>query len=104
MRVVEEVRAEVEAVAVPAASRVARRRAGDALVRRARRSSELRDHPAVRDLVVEDDRVAVACGLADAAEAAPERRDPGRAVERGARRLAEDLEALVHDLDVLRGA
>src|SRR5439155_9710927 len=98
-----EVRAEVEAVAEPAAGRIARRRDGDALIGRHRDTGELGDDPAVGELVVEDDRVAVAVVLTDAAEAAPEGGDPGRAVDRASRRLVEDLEALVDDLDILSG-
>src|SRR5213076_430923 len=38
------------------------------------------------------------------AEAAPQRRNVDRCHDRGAGRLVEDLETLVHDLDVLREA
>ena len=60
-----------------------------------------RDHPAVGELVVEDDRVTRAARLADAAEPRPERRDPLRPEQRRAGRLVEDLEAGVDELDVL---
>ena len=107
LRVVEEVRAEVEVVAVVGAGRVARSRDGDALFgrgagrKRARGAVELADHPAAGELVVEHDRVALVLGLAEAAEPAPERRDRNRAEQRGAA-LVEDLEGGVDDLDVLR--
>src|SRR5581483_1917824 len=91
LRVVEEVRAQVEAVAVPRARRVARLRDGDALVRRdvVPVDGELAHEPAVGELVVEHDGVAGAAALAEAAETAPERADPDWAEQRGARRLVE---------------
>src|SRR5439155_3090438 len=101
LRVVEEARAEVEGVAVVRARRVAGRRDSDALVGGYARAGELTDHPAVSELVVDDDRVSGAARLADAPEAAPEGRDANRAEERRTSRLVEDLKALVHDLDVL---
>src|SRR5207247_139847 len=61
---------------------------------------ELRDDPAVRDLVVEDHRVAVIVVLTVAAEAAPERVDRHRAVD-GRARLVEDREVGVDGLHVV---
>src|SRR5262249_61407049 len=64
--------------------------------------SELSDDPAIRDLVVEHDRVALTERLARAAEAAPQARDGDRAELRIAVGLVEYLQTLVHDLHVLR--
>ena len=102
--IVEEVRAQVKAVAGISAGRVGRGGDGDALVCRNGRPGELADEPAVGELVVEHDRVAVAGRLADAGEAGPERGDSHRPEDGGARRLVEDLEAFIDDLDVLRQA
>ena len=99
--VVVEVGSEGVSVAVVGAGRVTGLRDRDALVSRNGGSRELADQPAVGELVVEDDRIAVAVELAVAAEARPERGDVRRAVERRTA-LAEDLEPLVHHLDVLR--
>src|SRR5207245_2313532 len=94
LRVVEEVGSEVEAVAVPGAGRVAGRRDGDALVSDrnvACGSCELRDDPAVRELVVEDNGIAGSTVLTSTPEAAPERHDVDWAEDRGTGRLVEDL-------------
>src|SRR5262249_32712262 len=103
--VVEEIVAEMKAVAMVRAGGVARDRDRDALVGRSiSRRRELTDDPAVGELIIEQYGIAAARSLADAAEAAPDRGDPDRAENRGARRLVEDLVALVDDLDVLREA
>jgi hypothetical protein len=105
LRVVDEVLSEVEPVAVVGAARVAGTRDGDALVGDDARgvvAGELRDDPAVGQLVVEHYRVAVPVELAQAAEPAPQRPDVDRPEDGCAGRLVEDLEALVDDLDVLR--
>ncbi len=94
----------MKAVAVIAAGRVGRGGDGDALVRYERGAGELADEPAVGDLIVEHDRVAVAGELAKSAEAGPDRGDGHGPEHRGARRLVEDLEPFVDDLDVLRQA
>ena len=103
LRVVVEVRPEVEVVAVPRPRGIVGGRDRNALVRRVAGSRELRDQPAVRGLVVESDRVTRAA-LAHSAEARPHRVDRGGAEDGGAGGLVEDLEGAVHDLDVLRVA
>ena len=104
MRVVEEVRAQVEGVPEERARRVARGRDRDALICRDAGPGELADQPAIRELVVEDHRVAIAVGLAHAAEPTPDRRDADRAEHRCPGRLVPDLVAVVDDLDELRRA
>jgi len=66
--IIKEVRAEVKAVAIPSASGIARGRNCDAFVSRNAGSGKLTDDPAVSELVVEHDRIAIASGLANAAE------------------------------------
>src|ERR1044072_9958295 len=94
----------MEAVAVPRAGRVTRGGDGNALVRRHARSRELREQPAIGELVVEHDGIAEAARLAHAAEAVPDGGDPDRPEQRRARGFVEHLESLVNDLDVLRRA
>ena len=74
MRIIEKVGAEVKAIAIVSAGRIRRSRDSDALVGRAA-PGELADEPAVGNMVVEDNRVAVATGLANTAEAGPDRAD-----------------------------
>ena len=102
--IVEEVCAEMKAIAVIRAGGIARDGDGDALVGRDPGACELADDPAVGELVVDHDRVAVAIGLANAAKAGPDRGDARRPQHRGTRGLVEDLIAFVDDLDVLRRA
>ena len=66
-----------------------------------RRAGELGDDPAVGEMIVKDDWVASAIGLADAAEASPERSDPNWSQDRCAGCLVKDLIAFVHHLNVL---
>ena len=64
----------MKAVAIVGAGGVARGGDGDALVRRDRRARELADEPAVGELVIEHDRVALPVVCANAAKAGPDRR------------------------------
>ena len=104
MGIVEEVRAQVKAITVIGTGGVARGGDGNALVCRDPTARELADDPAVGELVVEDDGIAVAGGLADAAKPAPDRGDARGTQHRSARVLVEDLVAFVDDLHVLRRA
>src|SRR5207248_5960100 len=82
--VVEHVRAEQERVQVVRAGRVAGRRDRDALavlLARGRLRDELRDEPPFRELVVDDDRVAVVVGRALAVGTGPELVDRRRAAQ-----------------------
>ena len=100
--VVEDAAGDDVVVAEPRAGRVAGLRHRDALVER-RRGGELAEHPPVRHVVVEDDRVAVVPGLAVPAEAGPQRVVGERAQE-ALSRPAVDREDQVHGLHVVVGA
>ena len=91
MRVVEKVCSEVKAIAMVGTGGVRGRRDGNALVCWNRRAGELTDEPAVGNLVVKDNGVAIAVVLADAAEARPDRTDGSWPKDRCASRLIEDL-------------
>src|SRR4030095_12270079 len=82
-----------------APSGVARCRNRDALVSQS--ASKLTDQPTIGDLVIQHDRITLTGGLSAAAETGPDRLDTIRAENGSAGRLAKDLVALVHDLDVL---
>src|SRR5438046_2725011 len=101
MRVIEEVGAEMKAIAIVGASGVRGRRDGNALVGRDRGAGELADQPAISYFVVEHNRIAVAITLADTAEARPDRADGCWPEDRGPRGLIKDLITFVHDLNVL---
>ena len=63
---------------------------------------KLADEPAIRDLVIEHDRITLAGGLANAAKASSRRTTILAGPRIGsAGRLIKDLVAFVHDLDVL---
>ena len=66
MWIVKKVRAEMKAIAIVCAGGIGGRRDGDTLVGSAYRPwpGKLGDDPAVRDMVIEDDRVAAAAVLA----------------------------------------
>ena len=64
---------------------------------------ELADQPAVREVVVEDNRIAVVAGLAVTAEPVPEGW-PGRGTEQHRAVLGEDLEGHVDPLQVVVAA
>ena len=105
LRVVEEhVRTEQERVQVVGARRIGARRDGDAfavLLAAVGRSDELRQQPAVRQLVVDDDRITFVVCLALAVRVRPQLVDLGRRTQHGAR-LRVHGEARVDHLDVLR--
>jgi len=104
MGIVKKVGTHVKAVAIVGAGGVGGRRDGDALIgdRGAARSArKLGDDPAVRDVIIEHDRVAKAAVLAGAAEAGPDGGDPQRSQDRGPGCLIKDLITFVHHLDVL---
>ena len=91
-------------VPVPRPERAARRRHGDALIERAARivrERELGHQPAIGDLVVEHDRIAVVPRLARAAESLPECLAARRPVQHGAC-LVVDGERKIHELNVVR--
>ena len=84
LRIVREAVGVTERVAVIAAGRIARRRDGDALLKRRGGDLELRNDPAVGNPVVGDDRIAVVLDLAAAAESTPQRVEGDRSVQRRA--------------------
>ena len=96
--VVEDGRAVREVVPVPRARRIVGLRDRNALVDRRRGMCELADQPPVGKPVVQDDRVAIIVGLAEAAEPTPDRVDRRRP-EQFRSGLAEDREQCVHGLD-----
>ena len=106
LRIVVELRlVHEELVRAPAPGRVARIRDGDALVERALARAgegELRNHPALRELVVEDDRVAVVVRAAER-RAREDRVARGRGHDLGAR-LRVDGVVGVDPLHVVVGA
>ena len=105
MRVIEEVRPEVKAITIIGAGCVARGGDRDAFIgyrRASSRGGELSDHPTIGQLIIEDDRITGAAGLAGATEAAPERTDAIRPEDRVASGFVEDLVTFVHHLDILR--
>ena len=91
----------MKGIAIVSAGGIRGSRDGDALVGWDRRAGELADEPAVGEMVVEDDRVAPASGLADAAEAGPDRADGSWPKDRRTGCLVKDLIAFVHNLNVL---
>jgi len=102
MRIIEKVGAQVKGITIVSAGGIRGSRDGDALVGRNRCAGELADEPAVGDMVVEDDGVAVAIALADAAEAGPDRGDGSWPQDRCTGCFVKDLITFVHHLDVLR--
>ena len=92
----------MEAITIVATGGVARCRNRDALVSQS--ACKLTDQPAIGYLVIQNDRITLTAGLANAAETGPDRLDIIRAENGSASRLVKDLVALVHDLDVLRCA
>src|SRR6266705_3186311 len=62
---------------------------------------ELGYDPAIINLIIKDNRVTLASGLADTAKSRPNRLDADRAKNRVAGRFIEDLVTLVHDLHIL---
>ena len=104
MRIVKEVRAKVKAIASIGAGGVRRRGNGDAFVgdrSAACGAGKLRDQPAVRDVVIENDGIAGSAVLACAAESVPNRRNAIRSQKRTAGGFVKNLKALVHYLNVL---
>ena len=104
MGIVKKVGTHVKAVTIVSAGGIRGRRDGDALVgdrRAARGAGKLGDDPPVRDVIIEDDRVAKAAVLAGAAEAGPDRGDSQGSQDRRPGCLIKDLVAFVHHLDVL---
>src|SRR5712691_698978 len=76
VRIVEEVVTHVKTIAVIGAAGIARGRDGDALVRHSYAVvRELADDPAVGELVIEHDGIAVTGGFARTAKAGPDRGD-----------------------------
>src|SRR5437016_11977392 len=63
---------------------------------------KLSDDPSIGQMVVKDNRIAVATSLAGAAETGPDGRDTIRSQDGVAGRFIEYLVALVNNLDVLR--
>ena len=92
----------LERVAIKGSSSVGSCRDRDALQVRRGGDGELAEDPALRDFVVEDDRIAVIIGLASTAKAGPERIAGGWPSDFGASRLIEDGERSVDPLHVLR--
>src|SRR4051794_19352021 len=90
----------MESVTIPGTSRIVGRRNSNALVRR-HGTGELADHPSIRDLIVKNDRVAVASGLAETTEAGPNGNDARWPKNGSARIFIEDLIAFVDHLDIL---
>ena len=72
MRIIESVGAEVKGIAIVTAGGIAGRGDSDAFIGNVS-AGELADEPAVGKVVVENDRVALASRLADAAKAGPDR-------------------------------
>jgi hypothetical protein len=101
MRIIEEIGAEVEGIAIVGAGSIRGSGDGDALVGGDRRACELADEPAVGNTVIESDRVATAIVLADTAKAGPDRADGSWPKDRRTRCLVKDLIAFVHNLNVL---
>ncbi|PZR75012.1 MAG: hypothetical protein DLM73_06450 [Chthoniobacterales bacterium] len=106
VRVVKKVGAEVKAVTVVSAGGVGRGRDGDALIgdRPARNAGELADQPAVGQVIVEHDWIAMSAGFTDAAKAGPDRRDALGPQDGSPRVLVENLIAFVDDLNILGGS
>ena len=94
----------LERVAIPGAGGVGRDRDGDALHVGAGGDGELAHHPAVGELVVGDDGIAVVVELAAAAEAGPQRIGRDRAGDERAVGLVKDGEVGVDPLHILRCA
>jgi hypothetical protein len=101
MRIIKKVGAEVKGIAIVSAGGIRGGGDGDALVGWGPRTGELADKPAVGDMVVEHDGVAIAISLADTAEAGPDRGDGSRPKDRRTGCLVKDLIAFVHNLNVL---
>ena len=107
VRIIEEIRPEVKAIPIIGAGGIARGGNRNALVsdrRASGRTGELADHPAISQLIVKNDGITEAAGLAGAAEPAPKRDDAVRAEDGVAGSLVENLVAFVDHLHVLREA
>ena len=101
MRVIEKVAAEMKGITIVGPGSIRAGRDGDALVRWNGRPGELANQPAIGDVIVKDDGIAVAIALADATKAGPDRGDGRWPQNRCTRRLIKDLIAFVHHLNVL---
>src|SRR5688572_23693195 len=102
VRIVEEVGTEMKVVTMIRAGGVASGRDGDALVSRNGNAGELRDDPAIGELIVKHDRISTVIELTNTAEALPDGGDGGWAKQLGPGAFVENLEAFVDHLHVLR--
>src|SRR5947199_133521 len=92
----------MKCVAVPRASCVTRCRNSNTLVGRHTAAGELAYYPTVCELIVKNDRVAVARRLANSAEIIPDRRNADGPEHRRTGRFVKDLDAFVDHLNELR--
>ena len=102
LRIIEKVSTKVKGIAVPSAGGIAGLRNGDTLDLRDAGSSyrELTDNPPVSQRIIDHHRIATA-SLTVAAKARPNRADGDGAKHRCACNLVKNLEANVHQLEVL---
>src|SRR4051812_17323236 len=102
--IIEEVRTQVKSVTVVAAGGIAGRRDRNTLVGRHAGAGELTNDPAIVDLIVHDDWIAIPCSFTHTTETAPQSRNARWSKLRCASRLVEDLVPFIDDLHILRGA
>src|SRR6185503_6768028 len=91
----------MESVAKVSTGSAAGRRNGDAFIGWNTDAGKLRDHPAIRQLVIKHNRITTARGLARSTEAIPQRADTYWAEHRRSSGLVENLKAFIGNLYVL---